>query len=159
MSAQLNDLSRGLPKYRDMTAADLGAVMAIENDIYPYPWTRGNFSDSLNAGYQCWVMHVAGEIIGYCVMMVGVGEVHLLNISIARRWQRRGYGRTLLGFVAQRARELGARMVLLEVRVSNTGASRLYLSSGFRAIGTRRAYYPADNDNGREDALVMELVL
>ena len=92
MSAQLANLSR----YRRMTADDLDAVMAIENEVYPHPWTRGNFHDSLNTGYHCWIMELTNEIAGYGVVSIGADEAHLLNMCIAARWQRRGLGRDML---------------------------------------------------------------
>jgi ribosomal-protein-alanine N-acetyltransferase len=153
MSAQLNNL----PQYRRMTADDLDAVMAIENEVYPHPWTLGNFYDSLNAGYHCWIMEIAGEIAGYGVVSTGAGEAHLLNMSIAARRQRRGLGREMLEFLIQLARESYARKIYLEVRPSNIGGRRLYASAGFDEIATRRGYYPAHR--GREDAIIMELKL
>jgi ribosomal-protein-alanine N-acetyltransferase len=153
MSAQLDNF----PSYRRMTTADVDTVLAIENRIYPYPWTPGNFRDSLMAGYPCWVMHIGDEIVGYAVAMVGVGELHLLNLSIAADWQRRGLGRELLNFVIQLAREAQAPRILLEVRGSNTAAQRLYKANGFQRIGVRHDYYPAHS--GREDAVVLQLDL
>lgn len=153
MSAQL-DL---LPRYRRMTAADLDVVVAVEEAIYPHPWTRGNFSDSLAAGYHCWIVECGREIAGYSVVMIAAGEAHLLNLSVAGPWQRRGVGRELLGFVLKLAREQGAGRVLLEVRPSNGAARSLYASAGFTEIITRRAYYPAGA--AREDAIVLERAL
>jgi ribosomal-protein-alanine N-acetyltransferase len=153
MSAQL-DL---LPKYRRMTGADLDAVIAIEQTIYPHPWTRGNFSDSLEAGYHCWIVECGGKIAGYCVAAIAAGEAHLLNLSVAARWQRRGIGREVLGFVLRLARESGALRILLEVRPSNEVARALYLAAGFAEIATRRSYYPAGD--GQEDAIVLQLEL
>ena len=153
MSALLNDL----PRYRRMTMLDLDAVMAIEHEIYPHPWTRGNFSDSLHAGYQCSSMTVAGEITGYSVVMIAAGEAHLLNLSIAAAWQRRGFGREMLRFLLQLARDLESGKMYLEVRPSNIAGRRLYASAGFSEIATRRGYYPTHD--GREDAVIMELAL
>jgi ribosomal-protein-alanine N-acetyltransferase len=153
MSAQL-DL---MPRYRRMTAADLGAVIAIEDTIYPHPWTRGNFRDSLAAGYDCWVVECGGELAGYAVVMVAAGEAHLLNLSVAAPWQRRGIGREALNFVMKLARDCGAEKVLLEVRPSNAAAIALYASAGFAEIAKRRSYYPAGDS--REDAIVLELAL
>lgn len=153
MSAQL-DL---IPRYRHMTAADLDAVVAIEEAIYPHPWTRSNFSDSLAAGYQCWIVECGGEVAGYSVLMIAPEEAHLLNLSIAASWQRRGFGREVLGFVLRVARECGAHQVLLEVRPSNEAARALYAAAGFSEIATRRDYYPAGA--GREDAIVLQLEL
>ena len=153
MSAQL-DL---IPRYRHMTAADLDTVVAIEQAIYPHPWTRGNFSDSLAAGSHCWIAECGGEIAGYCVVAIAVGEAHLLNMSVAAPWQRRGVGREVLGFVVRLAHESGAARILLEVRPSNEAARALYTAAGFTAIATRRDYYPAGG--GREDAIVLQLEL
>jgi ribosomal-protein-alanine N-acetyltransferase len=153
MSALLQEM----PQYRRMVAADLDAVMAIENVIYPHPWTRGNFRDSLAEGYHCWILEIAGEVVGYGVIAIAAGEVHLLNLSIAAAWQRRGYGRGMLGFLTSIAREFDAARMFLEVRPSNAAGRVLYESTGFREIGRRRGYYP---DGGRpEDAVVMELQL
>jgi ribosomal-protein-alanine N-acetyltransferase len=149
MSARL-DL---MPRYRRMTAADLDAVVAIEDTIYPHPWTRGNFADSLQAGYHCWIVECAGETTGYLVVMIAAGEAHLLNLSVAAPWQRRGIGREALRFALKLARDYGAERMLLEVRPSNRAAIALYLSAGFAELAMRRGYYPAGAS--REDAVVM----
>jgi ribosomal-protein-alanine N-acetyltransferase len=153
MSARL-DL---LPRYRRMTAADLDEVIAIEDAIYPHPWTHGNFRDSLAAGYHCWIVECGGEVAGYAVVMVAAGEAHLLNLSVAAPWQRRGIGREALNFVMKLSRDYGAEKVLLEVRPSNGAAIALYSSAGFAEIAKRRSYYPAGDS--REDAMVLELAL
>jgi ribosomal-protein-alanine N-acetyltransferase len=140
--------------WRFMTEADLDAVMAIENVVYTHPWTRGNFSDSLKAGSACWVLEVAGLIVGYAVVAVGAGEAHLLNLSVAAGWQRRGLGREILCYVFDFIDKIGADAIFLEVRVSNAAARALYAQAGFREIGRRRGYYPAHI--GREDAIVLE---
>lgn len=153
MSAQLDMM----PRYRRMTAADLDAVVAIEGAIYPHPWTAGNFSDSLQAGYHCWIVECGGEASGYTVVMIAAGEAHLLNLSVAAPWQRRGMGRELLKFVLKLARDYGAGRIFLEVRPSNGAAIGLYTQAGFAEVATRRGYYPAGD--GREDAVVMQLSL
>lgn len=153
----MSALLKADPRYRRMEVTDLDAVMAIENVVYAHPWTRGNFSDSLIEGYHCWVLELGGEIVGYSVVAIAVGEAHLLNLSIAAAWQRRGYGRELLVFVIQLARDFGAGKMFLEVRPSNEAGRALYAGAKFREIGRRRGYYP---DKGKpEDALVMELEL
>src|SRR5262245_28778669 len=113
MSALLDNL----PRYRRMTAGDLGTVLAIENKIYPYPWTPGNFSDSLAAGYHCWIMEIGGETVAYSIVMISVNEAHLLNLSVAAEWQRRGLGREMVKFLLQLARDFLAHKMYLEVRV------------------------------------------
>lgn len=136
-----------------MNARDLDEIIAIEDTVYPYPWTRGNFSDSLAAGYSTWVCRVGGELVGYMVVMMAVDEAHLLNISVDKRQQGRGFGARLLRHAMRVAKTLGARTLLLEVRPSNTRALELYRHFGFVRIGVRKGYYPAAE--GREDAMVL----
>lgn len=142
---------------RPMGEADLPAVMAIENAIYAFPWTQGNFRDSLAAGYGCWIYMRDGELIGYAVVMIAADEAHLLNLSIAAACQRQGCGSLLLRRLCEVARERRVSLIFLEVRPSNTAAQRLYARHGFRKVGLRRAYYPAQA--GREDALIFALTL
>src|SRR3982750_1344912 len=111
-----------LAPMRDEHLAD---VVAIESAIYTHPWTRGNFADSVRAGYECRSYRLNGQLIGYFVLMVAVGEAHLLNLSIAASHQRRGYGSVLLDEATRLARSLGAVNVFLEVRPSNRGAQEL----------------------------------
>src|SRR5712692_672032 len=153
MSAVLKDV----PELALLRERDLDEVMAIENAIYTHPWTRGNFADSLRAGYECRSLRAGRELVGYFVLMVAAHEAHLLNLSIAAVHQRSGHGSALLGAAAGLARDLGARNVFLEVRPSNRAAQALYTRFGFRRIATRRGYYPAHA--GREDALVLTLPL
>ncbi len=140
-----------------MGAADLDAVMALENRVYPFPWTRGNFSDSLASGYSAWLIKVSGSLVGYAVMMQAHDEAQLLNLSIAPERRRSGFGSALLAHLLAQARSCGATRMLLEVRRSNDPALALYQHHGFAQIGERRDYYPAQQ--GREDALVLELKL
>lgn len=145
------------PWFQPLGERDLDAVVAIEATIYDFPWTLGNFRDSLTAGYSCWGVHSADGLIGYAVMMLGANEAHLLNLSIAAPVQRRGHGAGLLEHLLRVARGYQARVIFLEVRPSNPGARRLYLRHGFQQVGMRRGYYPARH--GREDALLLSLVL
>jgi ribosomal-protein-alanine N-acetyltransferase len=153
LSAVLKDL----PQLFAMREQDLDEVMAIESAIYTHPWTLGNFADSLRAGYECRVLRLGGELIGYFVLMVAAGEGHLLNLSIAAAHQRTGHGSALLGEAADLARKLDGRSLFLEVRPSNRAAQALYTRFGFHKIAVRRGYYPAHA--GREDALVLTLPL
>lgn len=153
MNAQLDELAA----FRPMHHEDIEAVAAIEQKIYPFPWSLGNFRDSLNAGYSCWVFEFGELLIGYSVMMVAAGEAHLLNLGIAGGWQGKGLGRRFLEHLIGLARDYHAEAMFLEVRPSNIVARRLYVTSGFREIALRKKYYPAEN--GREDAILMELSL
>lgn len=147
-----------LPWQRAMTVGDLDTVLAIEVASYSFPWSRGNFIDSLAAGYWCELrLDDQGRCLGYCVAMPGFEEMHLLNITVAPAFRRRGHARAMLLRLADQARARGDRKLWLEVRLGNVEARRLYEALGFEAVGLRRGYYPAAQ--GREDALVMGLVL
>lgn len=142
-------------RHRAMVAADLNAVMAIEVAAYPYPWSRGNFIDSLAAGYQAQLRFDAeGALVGYFVALPGFEETHLLNLTVAPAWQGQGHGRALLDRLAAWAHVRGDLALWLEVRQSNAGARALYARHGFVQVGLRKAYYPADRQQ-REDAVVM----
>lgn len=146
-----------VPRLVPMRANDLDRVMPIERDIYDFPWTRGNFEDSLTAGYSCWLYMEEARLIGYCIVMLAVDEAHLLNLSVARTAQGQGHGRALLEEAIAAIHAHGAASMLLEVRPSNTVGRGLYASAGFTQVGLRKDYYPALR--GREDALVFKRVL
>lgn len=143
--------------YGRMAEAHLDDIVAIEQAVHIHPWSRGNFADSITAGYHCWVAHRESALVGYGVVMIGAGEAHLLNLSVAPGWQRQGIGGELTRFFVKLSRDYGADKIYLEVRPSNAGARALYLAQGFAEIGVRRDYYPASG--GREDAVIMELSL
>lgn len=140
-----------------MAESDLGWVAEQDRVLYPFPWAAQNFSDSMAAGYSCWLMQADGEPAGYAVLMMVLDEAHILNISVAADCQRQGLGRRLLDHLGDVARTVGGRQMFLEVRPSNAAALALYARAGFETIGRRKGYYPAAG--GREDALVMRLPL
>lgn len=144
---------------RPMRAVDLDAVMPIEASAYSHPWTRGNFIDSLAAGYRA-LLHCGGQghVLGYYVALPGFEETHLLNLTVAPAHQGQGLGSAMLAELADWARARGDAALWLEVRPSNGRARALYLRTGFVEVGLRRQYYPADQGQ-REDAVVMRLDL
>lgn len=153
MSAVLQDQ----PDFEPMGEGDLDAALEIERRIYEFPWTPGNFHDSIRAGYSCWVCRNGEGVLSYAVMMLAAGEAHLLNLSVDSAFWRRGHGTRLLQHLVATARAQGARILFLEVRPSNTAGLELYARNGFRQIGARKNYYPAQD--GRENALVLALEL
>ena len=148
-----------------MGLEDLDAVMRIESEAYPVPWTRGNFVDSLASG--CLAQFLTdghGLLLGYWVAMRGSDELHLLNLTVAPAAQHRGHGRRMLERVAALGKSAGAQQLWLEVRAGNERARALYRRFGFAEVGLRKAYYPpvpaSDRSPGkREDAIAMSLRL
>ena len=145
-------------RFAPMTPQHLEQVLAIEAVAYPHPWTRGNFEDSLRAGYEARLLLDGDVVLGYFVAMKGVDEVHLLNITVAPQSQGRGLGHLLLQALGLWSRQQGAQWLWLEVRVSNQRAQQVYERHGFRRVGMRKSYYPAGHGR-REDAIVMSLQL
>jgi len=179
-------LERNLPPFEAaaMRVPDLTEVMAVERKAYPVPWTHGNFVDSLAAGYPAEVLRgprtqacaappqvgltpsgggLGGaqpwghsELLGYWVAMPGVDELHLLNITVAPAWQRRGLAIVMLDRLVADCRRQGLTQLWLEVRIGNERAREVYERYGFVEVGRRRAYYPVQQ-GPREDALLMSL--
>jgi [ribosomal protein S18]-alanine N-acetyltransferase len=141
------------PRLRPMRAADLNAVLEVERSSYEFPWTRAIFRDCLRVGYYCFVYETSAGLVGHGIVSIAAEECHLLNICVHPEYQRRGLGRALVNFLLMFARRKRTRVALLEVRVSNTGAYKLYTQLGFDEIGIRKDYYPARY--GREDAIIL----
>ena len=141
-----------------MTEAWLDEVVRIEKVAYSHPWSLGNFSDSLRAGYRAQVLLQGTELIGYCVLMKGLDETHLLNITVAPGHQGQGHARHMLDALRAWSQQQGAQWLWLEVRTSNQRARQIYQRYGFKEVGVRRNYYPLAPFK-REDAVVMSLSL
>ncbi len=144
-----------------MRVPDLTEVTAIERQAYLVPWTHGNFVDSLAAGYAAEVLRASrpgarAELLGYWIAMPGVDEMHLLNITVAPAWQRRGLAVAMLQRLVAECRRRGLTQLWLEVRVGNERAREVYRRYGFAEVGLRRAYYPVP-EGPREDAVLMSL--
>jgi ribosomal-protein-alanine N-acetyltransferase len=142
---------------RAMRRGDLDEVAEIESASYPFPWTRGIFQDCLRVGYRCHVLETGDRLAGYGIVSHALDEAHLLNLCIHPEQRRTGLARLLLDHVVREAQVGAAHRLFLEVRPSNEAAVALYKGSGFRTIGRRPGYYPAQS--GREDAMVMVLHL
>lgn len=144
--------------WRAMLPTDVDAVHTLDARAYPHPWGRANFADAIASGYVCACLCAAdGTLMGHVVVMRGVDEMHLLNITVAPEHQGRGLGSAMLRDVVAWSQAEGAEALWLEVRQSNERARRLYVRGGFEAVGQRKGYYP--DGRGREDAVVMRLAL
>ena len=150
--------------FQTLTTDWLDRVLQIENAVYPHPWSRANFEDSIKTGYQMQVLTSEtsknSDILGYFIAMKGFEEVHLLNITVAETYQRQGWAKLMLDALAVWSRGQGAAWLWLEVRGSNERAQQVYKAQGFKLVSVRQDYYPkGPKANGREDAIVMSLKL
>jgi ribosomal-protein-alanine N-acetyltransferase len=160
MAASLEQLEQARLELRPMVVADIDEVYALEQSVFPHPWSRGNFVDSLSSGYDAWVLREPheGALAGYFLVMYAVDEAHLLDVAVSGARQGSGVGRFLLDRIVARSRAMGMGSILLEVRPSNERALQVYERYGFTQIGRRKGYYPA-HEGKREDAIVMRYVL
>jgi len=140
------------------TADDLPAIEEIERLSFPTPWARQAFLDELDRPWARLELlrHAAtGRVVAFCNYWLVADELHILNVAVRPSERRRGLAERLLHHMLDEARRAEARVLSLEVRVSNLPAASLYRKLGFREVGIRPRYYA---DNG-EDALLMDLEL
>ena len=131
---------------------DLDKISKIEKETNEYPWSLNNFKSSLNAGNSSIVLKDKKNILGYAFFSVIGADSHLLNITVSKDFQGRGYGKKILDKVLFQSKVLGATVIFLEVRVSNYKAIDFYEKFGFKRDAVRYNYY---DGSPREDALLM----
>lgn len=141
-----------------MRRRHMDAVLAIEQQVHPRPWSAGLFESELSQRTRHYLVAQSegrrvpgGRVLGYGGIMLAVDEAHVTNIAVDPAVQRRGIASHLLVALLDTAREIGARAATLEVRTGNHGAQRLYSGFGFAPVGVRPGYY---TDSG-EDAIIM----
>ena len=136
-----------------MTVDDLDAVMEIEDQSFSIPWSRDAFLNEIEHNHlSTYLVAEDGNMLaGYCGVWLVVDEAHITNVAVLPDYRGRGLGEALMRKIMSIAIEFGARVMTLEVRVSNTPAQHLYRKLGFQDGGIRKRYY---SDN-QEDALVM----
>lgn len=130
------------------------AILDIEDQVYPKPWTSGVFAseiDQVRSGSRYYVIGLASALlVGYGGLLFAAEEAHVTNIAVDPKRRREGFARRILGHLAETAIDRGAQALTLEVRVSNEAALGLYREFGFAPAGIRQRYY-----ENSEDALVM----
>ena len=138
---------------RRLETRDLDVVEAIERESYPTPWSRAMFDAELRkpSALALGAFTESNVLVGYAFVSRYVDAWHVMNVAVADSYRRRGIASALLERLFAVTESDPQRGYTLEVRVSNTGAIRLYEQLGFEARGIRRGYY---TDN-REDALIM----
>jgi ribosomal-protein-alanine N-acetyltransferase len=140
-------------EFRQMELVDIPAVVDVEYQSFPIPWTAAAFRNELtnNMLAKYMVLTINGVVAGYAGMWLIVDEAHVTNVAIHPDFRGQGLGEQLMHELGRVAAYMGMRAMTLEVRVSNVRAIRLYTKMGFEEAGVRKGYY---SDNG-EDALVM----
>jgi ribosomal-protein-alanine N-acetyltransferase len=139
--------------FRAMELDDIDRIYEIETKSFATPWSKEAFYNELTMNKFAFytVIEVGNEVAGYCGAWVVVDEVHITNIALLPEYRGMRLGEALLRKVMDLVKELGAKTMTLEVRVSNIVAQALYRKLGFQEGAIRKQYY---TDN-LEDALVM----
>jgi [ribosomal protein S18]-alanine N-acetyltransferase len=137
---------------RDLTVADLPAIMAIEQESFSTPWRDSTFAGLMQRNDSDLIgMTRLGRLLGYAVCWTVGDQAELGNVAVAVEERGQGVARALVEAALERVRGRGARECFLEVRESNAAARQLYETMGFRGVGRRRNYYMKPV----EDAIVM----
>jgi ribosomal-protein-alanine N-acetyltransferase len=139
---------------RRLSLQDLDAIVAIENAVYPTPWSRSMFAGELAKPFSLSIGAFdpdAGGLVAYLVVSRYVDAWHIMNVAVQPEYRRQGVASRLLDELFELTSGDPRRGYTLEVRVSNATAIALYERFGFEPSGVRRGYY---TDN-REDALIM----
>jgi ribosomal-protein-alanine N-acetyltransferase len=136
-----------------MRRRHLRAVLRVEAQVYPRPWSLSLFVSelALRTTRAYYVARVNGSLCGYGGLMVTEDDGHVTTLAVDPAWHRNKIGTRLLHTLAREAIRRGARNLTLEVRVGNHAAQEMYRRFGFRPAGIRKNYYVETN----EDALVM----
>lgn len=141
-------------KFRKMTAADIPAVAKIEAESFYDAWNESMLLNEINNSLTDYlVMEVAGELIGYAGFWLVAGEAQITRVAVTEDERGKSFGTRLTAALVNRAWELGAEAVTLEVRESNIAAQKVYLTCGFASEGVRPNYY----EDTHESAVIMWL--
>ena len=135
-----------------MNASHVPQIAQLEKRCFSDPWSEKSIASELENPLSVWLVAVdGGQLIGYVCSQTVLGETDMMNLAVAPEARRQGTGRALVLALVDALTEKGSHSLMLEVRVSNTPAQKLYESLGFSQVGRRPKYYV----NPREDALIL----
>jgi ribosomal-protein-alanine N-acetyltransferase len=142
------------PLLRPMRVSDIPAVMNIDRQSLPIPWSEFVWREELSSSFGLYlVLEEGGTVSGHIGVKLIFGEAHIMTLAIHPERRRRGFARTLIEAALAAPVSAGVKRIHLEVRPSNLAARALYGALGFVETGVRPGYY------GDEDALLMTLDL
>ena len=141
-------------KIRPASSDDIDSIVEIENSTNFMPWTKAQFTSSMEVGHYSTVLEYDKAVIGFAIFSPVIPESHLLNIAIDPAYHQKGMGDKLLKHVIFQNKAVGVKVITLEVRVSNLIAINLYEKNGFYKDAIRQNYYSGPE---KEDAFLMSL--
>lgn len=139
---------------RLMKDEDIARVCAIEKELFSLSWRPEDFLDMMKNDDNIYlVAEIDGEVVAYCGLMGVVGEGHITNVAVSKKYQHMGIAYKMLSELIEKAKSKGCNVFTLEVRIGNIKAINLYKKLGFKNSGIRPNFYAYP----REDALIMWL--
>lgn len=165
---------------RYMRLTDIPQVAWIDQQSFSTPWSAGSYvREVVESSYSHMLVverltrtppdnrihamwnwmrgqtQVEQTTMAYGGLWLFDQESHISTIASHPHHRRQGWGELALVAMLRRSVMLKAGYALLEVRVSNTSAQRLYDKYGFEKKGRKKGYYYDNN----EDAYIMVLNL
>lgn len=138
--------------FTEMKAEHVPQVAVLEKTCFADPWSEMSIASELRSIWSYWVVALDGDqVVGYVGSQSSCDETDIMNIAVHPDWRRRGIAESLIDNLIRELKNRGSRALMLEVRISNDPATRLYEKLGFRQVGLRKNYYR----NPREDALIL----
>ncbi len=127
---------------------DLDDIYRIETESFRYPYPRKYLAVLIAlAGDLFIVAESEKRIVGYAIGVLRVNNTgHIISIAVARNWRRKGIATKLMQELERKFRERNMKAAILEVRVSNNPAIRLYEKLGYKIIDRLKNYYPDGED-------------
>ncbi len=139
-----NDSAGPEPIMRPIEMTDLDRIHELETEIFANPWSRRCIAGEIRSqGKQTHtrVIEIDGDIVAYIIAWFTRNEVHLANVAVAEGHRHKGYARSLVEWLIDKGEAAEMVYMVLEVRVTNVAAIRLYERLGFESIGVRKGYY------------------
>lgn len=144
-------------KIRPADINDLDCIISINQELENYGWPDGYFANLLANETPIWLAEdINGNVCGFIVVSFLSSDIKILNLTIARAFQKQGIGRQLLNHALQAAKQYGVWFAMLEVRINNSNAIKLYQNLGFKILCVREEYY---THLQIQDAYLMQLDL
>ena len=146
--------------YNKLSLNDTDSIILIENQNSHNPWSKNQIIESiLNPTNLCYSISINNQIIGFLMAMSAIDTADILNISINKDYQGKGYGKKLLHNLIKKLKDRTIGQLILEVRKSNQAAITFYLKHGFEEISLRKNYYMINSKhpNQKEDGIIMRL--
>lgn len=136
-----------------MQDKDIPEVANIEARVFSMPWSEQGFADALKQDTIFVTAKQEEQVVGYCGMYCSFEEGEITNVAVLPEAQKHGIGKKIISGLLRIAQEKNISRIVLEVRVSNLPAIRLYEGFGFQKAGIRKGFY----ERPREDAAIMIL--